>query len=43
LKLSKEATEVPKKKGTIRRSRFSNEQMTYALRHAESGAAVADV
>lgn len=32
-----------KEKGMMKRSRFADEQITYALRQAESGTAVADV
>jgi putative transposase len=43
LKSSDERHGVPKEKGTMKRSRFSDEQIAYALRQAESGTAVADV
>ena len=34
---------VPKVKETMKRSRYSDEQISYALRQAESGTAVAEV
>jgi putative transposase len=35
--------EGPKEKGTMKRSRFTDEQIAYALRQVDGGTAVADV
>jgi putative transposase len=35
--------ERPKEKGTMKRSRFTDEQIAYALRQVDGGTAVADV